>query len=280
MKLLKNKFFVCVIAVAIVLSVVPTVLSLTGHTDLLASGISAVASPFRAAFNFAADGIAGFGEYFKSIDTLIEENKSLREQLEAYKSAAARAELAEGENEWLREQIGFVEKYSDYTLCDAKVTGRSSNSYSVTYTLNRGSESGIKINMAVITPDGVAGYIKEVGIGWSRAVALTDPTSAVGVSTSDGEYGTAEGSVEYRDKGFCIMNSDREFAVGTQLYSSGYGNIYPPELPVGKIVSFVKNKYAHTVTYIIEPSVKLDGLTRVFIVTGRSMSSEVTDGEQ
>ncbi len=279
MKLLKNKFFVCVIAVAIVLSVVPTVLSLTGHTDLLASGISAIASPFRAAFNFVADGISGFGEYFKSIDKLIEENRTLREELEAYKSAAARAELAEGENEWLREQMDFTKKYSDYTFRDAKVTGRSSNSYSVTYSLNRGSESGIKVNMAVITPSGVAGYIKEVGIGWSRAVALTDPTSAVGVATVDGTYGTVEGSVEYRDKNFCIMNSDREFEVGAQLYSSGFGNIYPPELPVGKVVSSVKNKYTHTVTYVIEPAVELDGLARVFIVTGRN-GGEVSDGEQ
>ena len=280
MKLLKNKFFVTVIAIAIVMSVVPTVLSLTGHTDLVASGISAIASPFRAAFNFVADGISGFGEYFKSIDTLIEENKALREELETYKSSAARAELAEKENAWLREQMDFAKKYSDYTFCDAKVTGRSSNSYSVTYSLDRGSESGIEVNMAVITPGGVAGYIKEVGIGWSRAVAIIDPTSAVGVATVDGTYGTVEGSVEYRDKNYCIMNSDREFEVGTQLYSSGYGNIYPPELPVGKIVSSVKNKYTHTVTYLVEPSVELDGLTRVFIVTGRDTGDEVNGGGQ
>ena len=279
MKLLKNKFFVSVIAVAIVMSVVPTVLSLTGHTDLLSSGISAIASPFRTAFNWVADGISGFGEYFKSIDSLIEENKTLKEQLEAYKSAAARAELAEGENAWLREQMGFAEKYSDYTLCDAKITGRSSNSYSVTYTLDRGSESGVKINMAVITPDGVAGYVKEVGLGWCRAVAVTDPTSAVGVSTPEGAYGTVEGSVEYREKNYCIMNSDRAFEIGTALYSSGYGNIYPPNLPVGTVISSVKNKYTHTSTYVIEPSVDFDALTRVFIVTGYSVNGEVSGSE-
>lgn len=280
MKLLKNKFFVIVIAIAIVLSVVPTVLSLTGHTDLISSGISVIASPFRAAFNWVADGISGFGEYFKSIDSLIKENKTLREELEAYKSAEARAELAEGENAWLREQMGFAEKYSDYTLCDAKITGRSSNSYSVTYTLDRGSESGVKINMAVITPEGVAGYVKEVGLGWCRAVAVTDPTSAVGVCTVEGVYGTVEGSVEYREKNYCIMNSDRAFEVGTPLYSSGYGNIYPPDLPVGTVVSSVKNKYTHTVTYVIEPSVDLDKLTRVFIVTDYRESQEVSGNGQ
>ena len=103
MKLLKNKFFVTVVALAIVLSVIPTVLSLTGHTDILRSGLSVVATPFRAAFNWAADGIIGFGEYFSGVDSLIEENDRLRAELEKYQDAAARAELYEGENETAEE---------------------------------------------------------------------------------------------------------------------------------------------------------------------------------
>ena len=279
MKLLKNKFFVTVVALAIVLSVIPTVLSLTGHTDILRSGLSVVATPFRAAFNWAADGIIGFGEYFSGVDSLIEENDRLRAELEKYQDAAARAELYEGENSWLREQIGFAGKYSEYTMVDAKITGRSSNNYSETFTLNRGSESGVKVNMAVITPAGVVGYIKEVGLGWSRAVTLTDPTSAVGVYTATGIYGTVEGSVEYRTDGFCVMNSAAKLETDTVLYSSGYGNIYPAGLAVGRVVSSEKDKYGHIYTYKIAPSVDFDSLTTVMIVTAKTVSSEPPESD-
>jgi len=278
-KLLKNKFFVTVVALAIVLSVIPTVLSLTGHTDILRTGLSVVAKPFRAAFNWVADGITGFGEYFSGVDALIEENERLRAELEKYQDDAARAELAEGENAWLREQLGFAAKYSEYTMVDAKITGRSSNNYSETFTLNRGTESGIAVNMAVITPAGVVGYIKEVGLGWSRAVTLTDPTSAVGVYTVAGIYGTVEGTVEYRSEGFCVMNSPSSVSDGTVLYSSGYGNIYPAGLPVGTVVSSEKDKYGHIYTYKIEPAVDFDSITTVMVVTSRTVSAAPPESE-
>ncbi len=281
MKLFKNKFFVVTVAIAIVLCLVPTVLSLTGHADLIRSGVSLVATPFRLLYNWAADGIAGFGEYFSGVDALLDENERLRAELEEYRQAAAASELYRGENAWLREQLGFTDTYSEYTFKDARVTGRSSNSYSVTYTLDRGSESGIEVNMAVVTPEGVAGYVKEVGLGWCRAVAVTDPTSAVGVYTVEGIWGTVEGSVNYRADGLCIMDSSStNLPVGTTLYSSGYGNIYPPGLPVGMITSSVKDKYSHLTTYLIEPAVDFDRLDFVMIVTSRTVTESVPPNEK
>ncbi len=109
MKLLKNKFFVVTVAVAIVLCLIPTVLSLTGNTDLLRSGISLVATPFRLFFEWAADGVEGFGQYFSGVDALIDENERLRAELAEYRQNAAAAELYRGENAWLRDRLGFAD---------------------------------------------------------------------------------------------------------------------------------------------------------------------------
>ena len=272
MKLLKNKFFIIVIAIAIVLCVIPTVLAAMGRTDLLRSGLNLCATPFRAVFNWVGDGVSGFFEYFSGVDRLIKEKEELRAELDEYRDALARAELAEGENEWLRDQLGFVNAHSEYIMTDARVTGRSSNSYSVTYTVNRGSESGIAVNMAVVTPSGVVGYVSEVGLGWSRVVALTDPTSAVGVYTSSGVYGTVEGSLKYRSDGYCVMNSTATLSKGTLLMSSGYGNIFPEGLAVGKIISSEQDEYSHTVTYIVEPTVDFNSISYVLVVTGKKVS--------
>lgn len=277
MKLLKNKFFVIVVSVAIVMAMVPTVLSFMGRTDIIRSGLNLCATPFRLAFGWIADGVSGFFEYFSGVDRLIKENESLRNELEEYREAMARAELAEGENKWLRDQMGLVESLSGYTMIDAKVVGRSSNSYSVTYTLNRGFEQGIEVNMAVVTADGIAGYISEVGLGWSRAVAITDPTSAVGVyNTSYGFYGTVEGSVEHRQDGVCIMNSGMVYGggelleKGTMLYSGGYGGIFPEGFAVGRVADTIEDGFSHSVIYLIEPAVDFDRISSVMIVTGRS----------
>lgn len=271
----KNKYFITLVCVALFLCVTPTLVVLLGGQDYARTAVNLAATPFRAAINFVIDGCRGFGEYFRSVDSLIKENEELRAELEKYRQDSARAELEGAENDWLREQLGFADSLSEYSLQDASVTGRSSNSYSVTYTLNRGSECGIEVNMAVITPSGVAGYIKEVGLGWSRAVAITDPTSAIGAHTASGVYGTVEGSVDYRTDGYCVMNSSATgLDVGSMLYSTGYGNIYPEGLPVGKIIELKKDKYSHVTTYVIEPSVEFDSLTRVFIVKDRTVKAE------
>lgn len=273
MKLLKNKFFVAVVAVALVLSIVPTALALTGHKDFLRSGLVAVSYPFRAAFGLAADGISGFARYFSGMNTLIKENEALKKELDSYREAAARAESAEGELRRLREYNDFVSSHTTYTMTDARVTGRQSNSYSVIYTLNRGSECGIKVNMGVVTPSGVVGYITEVGVGWSRAVALTDPTAAVGVyEPSTGLYGTLEGSVAHRQDGLCLLPrvpSDVMMKEGDKLLTSG-GRVFPPDLEVGTVVSSEPDPYTHTASYLVEPAVDFDSVTSVIIITGLS----------
>lgn len=275
MRFIKNKYFIVTVCIAILLCVVPTVIALIGGQDYLRTGVNLAAKPFRSVINFAVDGVNGFAEYFRGVDELLRENEALRAELEKYKQDGARADLLEKENDRLRNELGFADSLTEYTLQDASVTGRSSNSYSTTYTLNRGSECGIEVNMAVITPDGVAGYIKEVGIGWSRAVAITDPTSVVGAYSASGIYGSVEGSVRYRTDGYCVMNTSAAgITVGTQIYSSGYGNIYPEGLPIGKVISSEKDKYSHVTTYVIDPAVDFDSLTSVLIVKSKTVLPE------
>lgn len=270
MKLLKNKFFVTVIAIAIALCMVPTVLYATGQRDLLREGLSIVATPFRVAFNWIADGFEGFGKYFSVMDRLIKENEQLKKELEKYKAGAAEGEVLQGENEWLREQLGFISEYSDCTLRDAAIIGKSATSHSVILTLNRGSECGIEKNMPIIAKDGVIGYVKEVGFGSCKVAAVTDLSSAIGVyCPRTGVYGTAEGSERYILNGHFAVSglaSDCDVAVGDIFCTSGYGGIFPKNFPVGRVVSVTRDEFLRTLTVELEPIADIDGATRVFAV--------------
>lgn len=277
----KNKFLIIILAVALLLCLIPNVFSLFGIPDILRSAMNIVSYPVRIALNFSVDGVMGLDEYFRSLDSLKKENEELKKELDEMSDYKNQAESLRSENDALRKHLNAEAVIADYKVKDARIIGRTSNSYSVTYTLNRGSESGIKVNMAVITADGVCGYIKEVGIGYCRVAALTDPTAAVGVSTAGGIYGTVEGSVAYRNDGLCIMDSDiTGLDNGTVLYSNGFGNTFPPMLPVGKIIDCQKNEYSHIVTYIVQPFIDLDGITDVMIVTEKTATLSAPDTEE
>ncbi len=281
MKLLKNKFFVTVVAIAIALCMIPTVLYATGQRDLLREGLSIVATPFRIAFNWVADGFEGFGKYFSGMDRLIKENEQLRQELEDYKAGAAQSEILKGENEWLREQLGFVSENSSCALQDAAIIGRSATSHSVILTLNRGSECGIEKNMPIITNDGVIGYVKEVGFGSCKVAALTDLSSAIGVyCPRTGVYGTAEGSERYiLDGHFAVsgLAADCDVAVGDMFCTSGYGGVFPKNFPVGRVVSVTRDEFLRTLTVELEPIADIGGATRVFAVI--EVKTEIKDEE-
>ena len=270
MKIFKSKIFVALISVAIVFCLLPTVLYITGGRDLLQEGLSLVAKPFRIAFNWAADGIEGFGKYFQSVDDLIKENEELREELEKYKEDAYAGEVAEGENEWLRDQIGFVDSHTELTLQDATVTGYSANSYSVLYSLNRGSECGIEVNMAVIAEGGVVGYVKEVGYGSSTVAGLADTSGAIGVyCPRSGLYGVAEGSERYISEGRFVISGLSDAAdikVGDLFCTSGYGGIFPKDSAVGRVVAIETDEYLRSMTVVLEPCVKAEDAGRVYVV--------------
>ena len=277
MKLLKNRVFVTVVAVALLLSVVMTVLSLSGHIAFMGSAANFVTTPFRAAFGWIGDGVKGVFDRFARVDELLKENEALKEQLETYRKGAERAELLEGENDWLREQMELTEKYSNIKFSDARITGMSSNSYSDSVMLNRGSESGIKEGMAVVATTGVVGYIKEVGLGCSKAVLITDPTAAVGVYTKDGYFGTVTGSIGARASGLCVLERMSVGGLeGQTLYTTGYGGMFPPDLPVGVIESSTVDPYNQTYTYTVRPAVDFSTLRGVMIVT--EVTPEVQDG--
>lgn len=280
MNLLKNKIFVALIAVAIVLCVLPTTLYLTGQRDLLYEGISLAAKPFRAAFGFVADGISGFFKYFSSVDALIKENEELREELDRYREDAVLGEIAQEENDWLREQLGFAADNQHCTFADASVIGYSASGYSSVFTIDRGGEAGIKKNMAVVSRGGVVGYVSEVGYGYSKVCGVTDISSAVGVyCPRSGVYGTAHGAEAFISDGlFCItgLSVDSDVELGDLFCSGGYGEIFPKDFAVGRVVDIKKDEFLRNLTVVLEPCAGADSVARVFVVT--SVTSEDMGG--
>ena len=83
MKFLKSRFFIICLSVAIVLTVVPAVLSVMGHTGIVRNVLVTVTYPVRWVFNTVADGFKGFSDYFTKLEELEKENEKLRAELES-----------------------------------------------------------------------------------------------------------------------------------------------------------------------------------------------------
>ena len=278
MKFFKNKFFIITLVVALLLSIVPTVLCAMGQGSYVRKALQTAAQPFSWAFTKIGEGLSGFSVYFQKLSDLQKENEELRAQLDDYRDRIYNAKMLEEENKWLSDYLGLKKEHSDFLFEEASVIGRESGNYSTVYTLSKGTMHDIKVNMPVITEDGVVGYVTEVGPKWCRAVSIIETASAVGAYIErSGELGLIEGSYELRFEGKCRMirlPADADVHEGDRVLTSGLGSIYPRGLFVGEVVSVDADPYSRTLTAVVQPKVDYSSLVKVMIIKDYTIYSE------
>lgn len=284
LKLIKSRFFIVTLAVALLLSIIPGVLCAMGQGSYVRSAIVTVGTPFRWAFTKIGDGLSGFSVYFNTIDALRAENEALRRELDEYKNLVYDAELIEEENDFLSDYLGLKEEHLDFSLEDASVLGRESTNYRTLLTVSKGTLHGIDVNMPIITDAGLVGYITEVGATWSKAVVLTETATAVGgYIERSGALGVVEGTYELRTEGLCRMvyiEAESDIRVGDKVITSGIGGVYPRGLLVGRVSAIEVNEASRTLTAIVEPAADLDSISKVMIVTEYGVNEEASDGTE
>lgn len=271
MRFYKTKPFIISLTVAIVLVIVPVVLSVMGLTAPLKNAAATVAMPFQWCADRLATAARGFTAYFTEFHDLQEENEQLRRELAEAKDQLHRAELAQEENAFLRDFLSLPEMENKLSVMDARIISRSSGNANTVYTLNRGSLHGIETNMPVITADGLVGAVSEVGLNWCRVTSILEINASAGAyDERSGALGLAEGTYELREAKLCrlaYLEEGADIAIGDRIVTSGYGSIYPQGLVIGTVTEITSDHYTRTQIAIIKPAVDFSKLTRVMIVT-------------
>lgn len=267
----KSRFFIITLLVAMFLCIVPTTLAVMGQGGFVRGAAVTIISPFQKLAGFVGESLGGFGRYFTHYDELKEENERLKEELAAIKNENYEAVIHKNENEWLRGFLELKNEHESFELTDAKIVGRETTNTRIVYTLDRGSGAGIEKNMPVITPHGLVGHIVEVGLTWSKAVALTDGRSHVGIYTERaGSVGVMSGDIELSIEGKCEASFEEggDIAVGDRVFTSGLGSVYPEGLAVGCVTEVYLDEYDRTLRAVIEPFVSFDDMSGVMILRG------------
>lgn len=278
MQFFKSKFFLCALAIALILAIVPTVLSVMGLSSYVRSALGVIASPFMSALSYAADGIEGFAEYFTEYDKLVEENAHLKEELGKLEDKLYSADLIEEENEWLRGYIGLKREHIDFEFEAATVVAREAGNYMTVFVLNRGTLHGVDVNMPIVCESGVIGYVSEVGPTWAKGVTLIETATSVGAYVErSGETGVVEGSYMLKDDGLCTMSylpSDADIVEGDHILTSGVGSVYPQGLLIGVVESVGSDPYTRETTAQISLAAPFEDVKKVMIIKDFNITNQ------
>src|SRR5205814_1079754 len=135
----------------------------------------------------------------------------------------------------------FFTRYRNVTvllfLLMAQVIVTSGTDRSRVLYINKGSEDGIGVDMAVITPKGVVGKVTRVSNHSAQVLQINDATAGAGVMLERSRLrGVLRGSSSGIPEIMHVM-ADEKIETGESVVSSGGDQIYPPGLPIGTVFS-------------------------------------------
>lgn len=214
--------------------------------------------------------------YLYEYDSLLAENESLRSQLaDAQQSARDGIEASE-ENVRLRQLLELREKHSDYEMESSKVVLWSSSNWSSSFTISKGSNSGIELGDPVVTEYGVVvGQITELGDTWATVSTLIDVDMSVGAFVGgSGSSGMVVGEFALMKDELCkltFLADGAQIFVGDEILTSGSGGAFPAGLVIGTITN-VQTEAGGQIEYgLVKPECDFDSLVQVFIIKSYEM---------
>ena len=181
--------------------------------------------------------------YLKDLSIKIDEHLSLYDEfkkneneLKNLKEIKLNNDFLILENNKLRELINETLQSKDLY---AKVLVDKNSPYLKSIILNKGSKNNVKIGMAIVDNSYLVGKIIEVNYTNSRALLLSDLNSKIPVLLEPIDIhavlsgtGKSHGVIEFTKDDYNQKIKDKEIIV----YTSGYGGLFKPGLPVGKII--------------------------------------------
>jgi rod shape-determining protein MreC len=228
----------------------------------------ATVSPFERFAHAVGWGLHnGWSDYI-DLRHVRQQNADLKQQLTRLRieQAAVSEDALAGRR--LQALLAFREQYVASTVA-AQVIGSSGSEQSRVLTIDKGWRDGLKPDMAVITPDGIVGKLRDVFPTTSQVLEIDDQTSGAGVILATTRIrailrGTVTGRAQIGN-----LTADSRIKPGEAVLTSGGDQVFPRGLPVGTVESIAPDPDHQPYSAIrIKPAVDLDRVEEVLVITG------------
>ena len=185
---------------------------------------------------------------------LREKNLQLSFQLESMKHLL-------DENNQLKQLLNF-KRESRLNIYPARVINMGASPHlSSSLSIDIGSESGVSVNDPIMTPNGIIGSENE-----SIIQLINDVTFRLSVRIKPSG---STGILRWFDKDLYLIkevqkNSNVE--VGNQVVTSGFSDIFPSDLPVGKVVKITDERGSFQKSVIVKINENIGSIMNLFVI--------------
>ena len=248
----------------------------TGPLHTLQSAVSGAVSPLRIVGGSIESATSTVGDTVDNITADQSTLSGLREYNEQLVQQYSQMEEYKQEAQRLQKLLDLKDTYQ-IEGTGARVIGRSSEAWSQTVIINKGSDDGVSTGQTVMGTSGVVGQIVSTSSHTATVRLLTDPQSgAAALVQSSRAEGILRGSLVgllYLED----LDADAEVNVGDVVVTSGLGGSYARGLIIGTVVKVDAQQGDTSRRAVVSPNDAISTLEDVLVVS--SVGSDADDSD-
>ena len=231
--------------------------------------ISVMAPPEKV-LHGSGTGLRGLWSNYLDLRHVRQQNQELKDQVSRLQLEQASLLEDARQGQRLQALLAFKEHYI-YSTVPAQVIGTSGTDQSRLLYIDKGAKDGLKQDMAVITPDGIVGKLKDVFAHTSQVLVISDQTSGAGALLESTRLrGVLRGNALGQPQ-IINMLPDERVKQGERVVTSGGDQIFPRGLPVGVVDRVIPDtSNPPYVDIVIKPAANLGHLEEVLVITEAS----------
>lgn len=272
----KNQFSLASKYWLLILTIICIILmGLSGFADTGKGPLAWVAGytvvPMQKGINRVGMWISDVSDNFATLQEVREENKQLKEKVAELTIENNQLQQNSAELERLQELFKMHQDTADYPKVGANVIASENSNWFSRFTIDKGSNDGIEVDMNVLSGAGLVGIVTEVGPNYSIVSSIIDDknVSAMMLETFDkcivsGDLKLiGEGVVKFEQ----LANNENEVKVGTQVVTSNISDKYLQGLLIGYVSEVTVDANNLTRSGYIIPATDFHELNEVLVIT-------------
>ena len=212
-------------------------------------------------------------ELLNRCESLEAENQELKDKLDSYSSSVY--ELNE-----LRDLLSLSDTLEDYPTVGATVIAKKSGNWFYEFTIDKGSDDGIEVDMNVCARGGLAGIVTDVGKNYSIVTSIiADDMNVSAVTSGQRENCIVSGDLELLADGYIRMmyiSSKADIGDYERIITSTTSSKYLPGILIGYAYNVKLDSSELTKSGYLIPAVDFEHMEHVIVIktTKTSMISK------
>ena len=267
---LASKYWFLILAVVCII-----LMGLSGFAGTRKGPLSWIAGytivPMQKGINYVGTWMSDLSSNFSTLQDLRKENEALQNQVNELTLENDRLQQNSAELERLSELYNMDQSTADYPKTAARVIASENSNWFSSFTIDKGSNDGIRVDMNVLSGTGLVGIVTEVEPNYSIVSSIIDEKNVSSMLLTTFDKCIVSGDLRLIEQGLLrfeqLANNDTEVEIGEQVVTSNISDKYLQGLLIGYVSEVNVDSSSLTRSGYVIPATDFRNLQEVLIIT-------------